>query len=368
MPLDTASTSIRKEKPFKLTVFDSVSPISVAMAIRHMSIMLRSGISLDNTVKIMSDQAETPTLRKVFAELHNSIQKGISLAESMKRFPTVFSPIIVSIIDIGEQGGGLDQNLLFLSDYLKKKYELAKKVSGALLYPLIVFFMTGIEMGGVIFFLLPKLESLFAAFRGDSPGYVLFIMAATRFIRFNWYWLLLGGVVLTILLMLFLRTEAGKRFYSKLSLAFPILNNVVKLEILTSISRTIGILMSNSIPLVRAVRTTAETTSNVVYREVLFAIAKEVESGTSLASNLEKYKRLFPETFVKLIELGESSGSLEENLRYLHGFYSDELQDLTSNMASLIEPLLMIFIGIMIGFLALMIIGPIYSLTSSINN
>jgi type IV pilus assembly protein PilC len=351
---------------YKLGFLESVPDLSVAMAIRHMSVMLRSGISLDNTIQIMTQQADNLILRKVFGALHVSIQKGISLASSMRRFPKVFSSIIVSIIEVGEQGGGLDENLLFLSDYLKKRNDLNKKINGALLYPLIVFFLTAVEMSGVIFFILPKLETLFLTFK-NIPPYVVTIMLITRFIRLNWYWLLLGLFVLVLAVFLYSRTKAGKRSLSQLSLNFPVINKVFKLQILTAVARTIGVLMSNGIPLVRAIRITGETTSNVIYYEILAKVADDVEKGKSLAAALDENKKFFPETFIRLIELGESSGTLEENMRYLYGFYSEELQELTTNMAALIEPLLLVFIGSMIGLLAIIIVGPIYSLTSAIN-
>ncbi|MFZ6021979.1 MAG: type II secretion system F family protein [Patescibacteria group bacterium] len=357
---------ISRPEDFKLGLFDRVPELNIAMAIRHMSVMLRSGISLANTVNIMSEQSENALLRKIFASIYKTIQKGVSLAESMKRYPKVFSSIIVSIIEVGEQGGGLDQNLLFLSDYLKKKHDLQKKINGALLYPMIVLFLTAVEMSGVIFFVLPKLETLFLTFK-NIPKYTIVIMQATRFIRLNWYYLLAGGLVIALLLYFYFKTPKGKVTLSKISLSFPILNQVVKLQILTSVARTIGVLMSNGIPLVRAIRITAETTSNSVYNEILSHVATQVENGVSLAAALALHKKYFPETFIKLIELGESSGTLEENLRYLYGFYSEDLQELTNNMASLIEPLLLILIGAMIGMLAIIIVGPIYSLTSAIN-
>ena len=366
IPVKKNEKVVQPVEDFKLGAFESVPELNIAMAIRHMSVMLRSGISLSNTIQIMSEQSENQNLRKVFAAIHVTIQRGISLAESMRRFPRVFSPIIISIIEVGEQGGGLDQNLLFLSDYLKKKHDLQKKINGALLYPLIVLSMTAVEMAGVVFFVLPKLENLFLTFK-KIPQYTVMIITGARFVRLNWYYLLAGALALLLAAFLYFRTKSGKVAMSKISLKFPILNNVVKMEIYTSVSRTIGVLMSNGIPLVRAIRITAETTSNSVYHEILSQVAKKVEDGTSLAEALEEHKKYFPETFIKLVELGESTGSLEENLRYLYGFYSEDLQELTNNMASLIEPLLLIMIGAMIGFLAVIIVGPIYSLTSAIN-
>ncbi|MCC7303860.1 type II secretion system F family protein [bacterium] len=360
------ATPTVKPEDYKLGLFDKIPELNIAMAIRHMSIMLRSGISLANTVNIMSEQSENVLLRKVFASIYVTIQKGVSLAESMKRYPKVFSSIIISIIDVGEQGGGLDQNLLFLSDFLKKKHDLQKKINGALLYPMIVLFLTAVEMSGVIFFVLPKLETLFLTFK-NIPRYTIVIMQITRFIRLNWYYLLACLLAFGFFLYLYFRTKTGQKTLSKISLNFPIMNKIVKLQILTSVARTIGVLMSNGIPLVRAVRITADTTSNTVYHDTLSQVAIDVANGKSLALALSEYKKYFPETFVKLVELGESSGTLEENLRYLYGFYSEDLQELTSNMASLIEPLLLILIGAMIGILAIIIVGPIYSLTSAIN-
>jgi type IV pilus assembly protein PilC len=328
--------------------------------------MLKSGIAIDGALRIISEQSENDNLRKIFREILKNVEDGIGLAESMKKYPRIFSPTIVSIISVGEKGGSLEKNLLFLGDYLKKAHELDSKLKAALLYPIIILSLTVVEMFGIIFFILPQLENLFTSFK-NIPDYTRFVLAFSHFIRSN---VIIIGVVIFVLIVfiaIFLRTHAGKIFKDHLSLNFPIMKKLYKSNILATFSRTLGILLDNGIPLVRALHITSETIDNTIYSTLVLKIHKRVENGENLATTLDDYKKQFPGTFTRMIGIGEETGTLQENLVFLYEFYVEEVDEMSNNITTLIEPILLIFIGIMIGGLALMIIGPIYQLTSSIN-
>lgn len=346
--------------------FGGVNDLAIALSIRHLSLMLKSGLSLSDALSTLTGPTTIPKLRAAYEQIAKDVDTGMNLADSMRKFPKMFSNIIISIVNVGEQGGTLEKNLIFLADYLKKDHELKKKVKGALLYPGIVFFLTIIEMVGVIFFILPKIEELFKSF-ANVPALTKNVIAGAAFIRTNWILVLLGVIILIVLFKLFLRTKQGKVFKDHFALRVPIINKLNRNNYIATFSRTLGILMESGMPLSKALDISADTIGNNIYAKALTETNLKVQDGQNLAACLTLYPKLFPPTFVKMIEVGEATGTLEENLDYLYDFHSEEVQDMANNLTTLLEPLLLIFIGAMIGFLALIIVTPIYQLTGSIN-
>jgi type IV pilus assembly protein PilC len=362
---------VKKKKGGSLLTQDisfsnKVPVLDVVLSIRHLSIMIKSSMSLSEALVVLSEQTENPKLQDIYAKVNLDVQAGMPMAESMRKHPKAFSHIMVSIIEVGERGGTLETNLLFLADFLKKDYELNRKVKGALVYPVIVFGITVVEMLGVVFFLLPKLDSLFSAF-DDIPAFTQFILNVTGWVRTRWYIVVALLGVLFAAFKVFMGTPTGKRVGDTLTLKFPVMKDLKKKQILANFSRTIAILLESSIPISESIQISANTVDNYVYQQAVLEIHKKVSSGVNLADAMSNYDHLFPATFIKMIQIGEETGTLEENLLYLHEFYAEEVTEMSNNLASLIEPILLVFIGLMIGLLAFTIVGPIYQLTGSIN-
>lgn len=356
----------KKKKKGGQVYFTGISKLVIMVSIRNLYLMLRSGLALNEAVRTLADQTPDERLQKIYLEIGDKIDGGQNLADSMKDYPKVFSDIIVSVITVGEQGGTLEKNLLFLADYLKKAHTLGKKIQGALIYPSIVFLLTFVEMLGVIFLILPKLEDLFKTF-DDVPTLTKTILAGSEFIRENAFPLAIGLVVFIGLIIMFLKSKSGKVFKDVMGLKTPVIKDLNKNNILASFSRTLGILLETGIPLVNALDIATSTVSNSRYKKVLEKVVAEVKNGKSVSDSLSEYDTYFPPTFVKMIEVGESTGTLEENLGYLYDYHAEEVEELSNNLSTLLEPLLLIVIGGMIGLLALIIIGPIYQLTGNIN-
>ncbi|KXK27432.1 MAG: Type II secretion system protein F [candidate division WS6 bacterium OLB20] len=349
----------------KIYILHKVSPLDIALSIRHLSIMLRTGLAIEDALKVMADQAIDEKLKEAYEEILLDVRSGMNLADAMRKHEDIFSEIIISIISIGEQGATLEKNLLFLADYLKKNFELQRKVKGALVYPMIVLAITVLEMTGVIFFILPQLEQLFASFENKSE-FTVFVLNFAGFIRANGIAILGGAVILILIIMRLLKTEPGKRFKDSLGLKIPVMKTLAMNNMLTQFSRTLGILLESGMPIQTALKITADTVENYKYQLAIKDVYEGIKSGHNLADTLSTYPKYFPGTFVKMIDVGEQTGSLEENLNYLYDFYSEEVQEMSSNLTTLLEPLLLVFIGAMIGLLALFIIMPIYQLTGSI--
>ena len=309
-------TKETKKRKFEINLFKKkVSTLNIVMAVKHLAIMLKSGLPLEEAIEVLALRGDDVTLRKAFSVIKKDLDSCVTLAQSMKKFRDIFSEIAISLVDVGEQGGTLEKNLLFLSDYLKKSYELQKKVRGAMIYPIIIFGMTMAEMLGVVFFLFPKLESLFASFKNKGSLTELILNIST-FLRGNIGLIAVVLVVVAFILKKFLKTKTGIKFKDNLALNFPIIKNLTKCNILATFSRTLFILLGSGIPISKAIEISARTTENGNYSRVLLKIFDQVKSGQNLADSLGKYSKYFPATFTKMIEIGERTGSLEENLKY----------------------------------------------------
>ncbi|MCA9382922.1 type II secretion system F family protein [Candidatus Dojkabacteria bacterium] len=368
-----AESAIQKKKKKKQSIFNKslsfgsgVSQLDVALAIRHLSIMLKSALALSDALTSLQAQTTNKKLAEIWGEIHDDVESGKTMADSMKKYKQVFSDIIISVISIGEQGGTLEKNLIFLSDFLKKNYELNRKVKGALVYPVVVMLLTFGEMSGVVFFILPSLGALIEQFE-TTPAMTLFILHLADFLRENILYVGLVTIILGIFARFYFRTKMGIRIKAIAALKFPIVKKLSEGQTLANFSRTLGILLESGIPIAEALSITSNTTTNVIYREKLIKVAKDVSDGKTVAESLSQYKKFFPETYTRIIEVGEQTGTLEENLLYLYDFYAEDVEEISNNLATLLEPILLVFIGIMIALLALTVIGPIYQLTGSIS-
>ena len=368
MPISDLSheNKTNKNHIVKLGFLENASHLDIILALRNLAIMLKSGMALGDAIKSIADSNEKKVMKKVFTGILYDIQAGKNLTEAMSKFGKIFNNFVLSMVKIGEESGTLEKNLIFLTEYLKKDYELQKKVKGALMYPLIVLGMSMTEMVGVVFFILPKMDELFKAFE-DPPATTLFILNFTKFIRTNTISLIAGLVAIIVFVMLVLRTKFGRELKDNLSLKFPIIKDLTQKNILATLARTIMVLLQSGIPIVSALTITANSTNNSLYKKMLLKIEESVRGGENITVSMSKYPKFFPSTFVKMIQVGEATGSLEDNLTYLYEFYAEEVDEMSNNLATLLEPIMLIFIGAMIGLLAVMIIAPIYQLTGTIN-
>lgn len=365
--MNKRDNKIQKKTGLKSEVYLSkVSDLDIALSIRHLSIMLKSGLSLSESIKVLSKQSEDARLRNAYADIYESLSTGNNLSTSMKKFPKIFSEMIVSIVTVGEEAAVLEKNLIFLADYLKKKYEFDKKVKSAMTYPMIIFGLTGVEMIGMIFFILPRMEALFSSFK-NIPPFTKAILAGVAFIRTNILLIIGILVILVILNYLFFRTKLGKKIKDYVSIRFPVLGNVNRFKYLSNFSRTLGILLESGTSFSQSLSVASESIANTEYTTALEEVRRNVKGGNTLAKSLQEHPLLFPETYTKILEISESTGTLEENLKFLADYYSDEVTDLTENLATLLEPIMLILVAVMIGLLAITIIGPIYQLIGSIN-
>lgn len=350
----------------QITIFTKISAMDIAFSVRNLALMLKTGLPIGDALRVLADQTSNPKLKEIYGKILVEVMSGKTLSSCMESYKKVFSQVIVSIIRVGEQAGTLEKNLLFLADYLKKGYELQRRVKGALIYPFIVFGLTLVEMMGVMFFILPKLDALFSSFE-NTPTFTVAILNVAYFMRANILFIVVGALVLVVGVSLFLKTKPGKRMSDWFAINFPVIKKLNRFNILANFSRTLSILLGSGIPISSALNITAQSVGNGIYADVLQQVFEYVKGGKTLALSLVLFPKLFPFSYVKIIEAGEKTGTLEENLQYLYESYTSEVEDMSTNLTTLLEPILLVFVGLLIGLLAITIIAPIYQFTSSIN-
>ncbi len=334
---------------------------------RHLAIIIKAGLPLLEGLRIIRRQTDSITLRSIVDQLIEDTNNGQSLANSLKRYQSVFGNFYISIIEVGETSGTLADNLLYLADEMKKNKGLRSKVRSAMIYPAILLGMTVVVCGFLAFYIFPKLLTAFASLSVELPITTRILIAALDFLRGYLLWIVGGFFALFILMRFLMRYESFKYGVDSVFLRIPVVSSLVVNTAVANFGRILGLLLKSGIKIVEAVIIVSYTFDNLVYRRALQEAAEEIKKGASFAQFLAKKKTIFPVILSAMIEVGENTGNLEDNLIYLSDYYTEEVDTSLKNVTSLIEPIILIIMGLIVGFVALSIITPIYSITQSLS-
>ncbi len=334
---------------------------------KHLATMLQAGIPLSEALETLHEQAQSAGMQKVLLHAIEEVKNGKSLEESLSQYPKTFDKFYTSLIEVGEQSGTLEKSLSFLAKQLTKDYNLRKKIQGALLYPALIFFSTIVMGSFITIFVLPKLVDFFEAFDFPLP-ITTKILLWFAVIAKNHGIVLVSCMILSVILFFFLiRIKSVKKIWHKYILHFPIFGKFLMYAQLARFSRNFGVLLESGLPVNRSLHVTAHTLSNLIYQKSVYQLSNQLEKGESLHDALmEKNFSHFPPIVRKMIGVGEKTGNLDNTLLYLSDFYEEEIDNMSKNLSTILEPLLLLVIGIMVGFVAIAIISPIYELTGSI--
>lgn len=334
---------------------------------KHLSIMVASGIPLAEALETLIEQTKSKKLKSITSNILKDVENGQALAKSMEKHRKVFGQLYISMIAVGEKTGELEKILEFLSTQMTKDYALRKKVQAAMLYPAIVLSATMLMGGFITFFILPKLIVFFEDFEIELPITTKILLFFGKLVQNHGILLVIIAVVLMFSISFASRIEALKPFWHKLLLKLPLIGNFLSLAQLTTFTRNLGTLLSSGVPVTEAVETTANTLSNISFKNEVLLIKKSIEKGKNISEALDLHKHSnFPPVAIKMIGIGEKTGKLDETLVYLSDFFEEEIDNISKNLSTIIEPVLLITIGIAVAFVALAIISPIYELTGSI--
>ncbi|MDD4333097.1 MAG: type II secretion system F family protein [Patescibacteria group bacterium] len=360
----------KDKKNFFQRDFDlSISPITLvqkALFAKHLSVMLRAGLPLNEALAIIAE-TNRGRFRKILRKILSSVQAGNTLSSSFARFPKIFPAIFVSTTQAGESSGTLEENLDNLAVQLEKEKELSSKIKGAMLYPLFVL-MAAFVMGmAMAFWVLPKITPLFEGLKVNLPFSTRMLIAFSHIVQSQGYYLLFGIIIVVSLFVWLCRQKFSRPVTHLFLLKFPIIKRISRNANLARFNRILGTLLKSGLNIDEALSITADTMGNYYYMKSLKKVSMRIGKGNKLSENLKEYGKFFPPMVVSMVRVGEESGKLEETLLYLADFYEMEVDNATKSLATAIEPLLLMFIGAVVLFLALSIITPIYSITSGIN-
>jgi type II secretory pathway component PulF len=336
-----------------------------AILARHLSVMLKSGLTIVEAIEITSEQT-SGKLKRVLRGVLKALRAGQSLSDSMARYPKVFSEMFVNIIQAGEKSGNLEENLTNLAEQLEKERELRSKVKGAMLYPTVVL-VAALGLGlAMAFLVLPKITPLFEGLKMELPFTTRWLISFSHIIREN-TWELFGGITGVIVFILWLiKRKFSQPVTHWLLLKLPLVGKIVYQTNLARFCRSLGTLLKSGLNIDEAIEITSKTVTNYHYKKALTQVSSTVRKGTRLSSKLEQYPKLFPKLTTRMIRVGEKSGKLEESLLFLAHFYEVEVDNTTKSLSTAIEPILLIVIGLVVAFLALSIITPIYKITGNV--
>ncbi|HEX9008080.1 MAG TPA: type II secretion system F family protein [Patescibacteria group bacterium] len=343
-----------------------VSRLDKLFLTKHLATMIKAGVPLSEALNTVSEQA-TPDLATLLKKIEEDVENGMNLATSMKKYPKVFDTFYVSLIAAGEASGTLEENLRFLAIQLNKDYILSKKISGALFYPGLVISATVI-MGTIIsWFVLPQLADLFTSFDVALPLSTRILLGFAALMK-NYGGLIIFGMIgLVFLLVFILRIKPIRYLFDSWIIKWPFVGKIVVDGEMARFSRNLGTLLSSGIPVVNAMEITRDTLSNLRFKKDLKEIIEKVSEGKniSLAMDTKKHSE-FSRMSTKMVEVGEKTGKLDEILIYLSDYYEEEIEDVSKNLSNILEPILLLIIGVVVAFVALAIITPIYSLIGGI--
>lgn len=334
--------------------------------VRHLSIALKAGLSLVGGLEMIAGQTRNKSFKKILAVLINDIKNGVFLSESLKAYQRIFGELFVNIIKIAEASGTLPENLLYLAEELQKKQALKKKVRGAMIYPMIIFVTTIAIASGMIIFIFPKILPIFANLKTQLPPTTRLLIAFSNLIANYGGWVLLGFVALIIGCRFLLRLPSVRYVYHLLLFRMPIFGAAVVNFNLASFTRTLGILLKSGVKIIDAMNITSGSVTNLVYQRHLLVAAERVGGGAYISSYLKEHRLHFPVIAANMIEVGENTGNLTDNLFYLAEFYEGEVDDFVKNLSNILEPILLLFMGGMVGFIALSFITPLYQLSQGL--
>lgn len=334
---------------------------------KHLTVMVKSGIPIAEILWTLMEQAKSGGFKETLQRTHEDVSRGQSLEKAFSKHGNVFDPFYVNLVRVGEESGTLEESLGYLTEQLERENNLRKKVQSAMLYPALVLGATGAIGLGLAFFVLPQISEMFKDLNVKLPITTKLLILFSDLLREQSY-LLIGGMFIVLLLIaLIFRSSRIKPLRDMVLLKLPIFGYFSRSICLAALCRNLAIMLKSGLPVTAALETAQNTERNAVYKRILEGISEDVRKGKSIGSAIkERGYREFPTYVIRMIEVGERSGNLEENLAYLGDYFEAEVDVLTKNMSSILEPVLLLMIGGVVAFVALSIITPIYQVTGSI--
>jgi type IV pilus assembly protein PilC len=351
-----------------LTGFQKVKLHHLSLFCRQFATMINAGVSLVRCLAVLEQQTPSARMRQIIRELQTDVEAGEMLSKSMAKHPRVFDNLFIGLVRAGEVGGVLDETLERLSQFLEKIVEMRRKIKAAMTYPIIVFIVALLIVNGLVIFILPKFMEIFKEFKVDMPAMTQFLMDLSNFMRSKQgvITLVVAPIVIYILFRAFIRTKWGKRIWDWMKLKFPVFGKLNHNLAISRFARTLSTLLTSGVPILQAMETTAGAVNNDIVADAIMESRASIREGERIGDPLEKSK-LFPPMVVQMIAIGEETGTLDSMLGKVADYYESEVDAQLQSLASAIEPMMIVFLGFIVGFIVIAMFLPLISIISNLS-
>ncbi|EKE11202.1 MAG: Type II secretion system protein [uncultured bacterium] len=336
------------------------------MFARNLSVMISSGLPLSKSLQNITMQTRNKKLIDVLQSICDDIQTGTSFADSLVKFPNIFDELFTNMIRVGEISGNLEEVLGILSDQLEKDNALIRKVRGALVYPAVIVVAMGLVGVVMMVYVVPQITSVFKDLNATLPASTQFIISTSNAMKEQWYLFILGIPVLGIFAKFMMTTDIGKKSMGIFVLNLPVIKNIVIKVNCARFARIYSSLLRSGVSVVESLQILSRTITNYYYKKAFIHAISDVQKGVNLSKVIFEEKKVFPILVPQMIEVGEETGKTEEILGKLAEFYEQDVDQLTKNLSSIIEPVLMLVMGVVVGFFAISILQPMYGVLENI--
>lgn len=333
--------------------------------IDNLATMLNAGLSLSLALRTLIGETKHKTMRRAIQDIEYTVDNGNQLSDGLKDHPEVFSPLFISVVRVGEASGTLAKVLTRLAEIAKKDRSLRSKVINALIYPSIVFIAMIAIVAVLMTYVFPQLIEIFRDVEVELPLQTRILIGTVDFFQLYGFYAGIAFVILVMVLFSAKRIRSVHRFYHHVLLRTPLIGRVARELALTRILGNLQMLMISGVPIVQAFTLGSKTAGNLVYEDALVDISRKLEMGNPLHAAFAERPKLFPSITVTMAKVGEETGKLDEILGKLRSFYEQRVENVFANLSTIIEPVLLIVIGVMVGFIAVSVIMPIYDLAQA---
>jgi len=352
-------------KPMKLSFGNTIKTRDIVIFTRQFATMINAGLPLVQSLDILAKQTENPSLKEVVRQVVFDVEAGNTLADAFRKHPKAFSDLYVNMIAAGEAGGILDTILLRLATFMEKNDALVRKVKGAMVYPLVIMSVAVIAITILLIFVIPTFASMFASVNQELPLPTRIVIAMSKFLTSYWWAIIAVVVAAWMAVKRYYATDNGKKVIDTLLINAPVLGDVIRKSAVSRFTRTLGTLVSSGVAILDGLEITAKTAGNRVIHDAVMESRASIAGGETIAGPLEKSK-VFPPMVVSMIAVGEQTGGLDEMLGKIADFYDEEVDVAVSALLSLMEPLMIVILGVVVGGMVIAMYLPIFDMMNAV--
>ncbi len=347
-------------------VWEGMSQKELSVFFRELATLIHAKVPIVQALRAIEEQADNRFLRFIVKDIATDIEDGVTFSDALSKYPDVFSPLVISVIKSGEVSGNLQNSIMFIAENLEKNYQLTSRIRSALFYPAFVVVAAGIIGFLTVSFILPRLTQVIKDFNiPEIPWYTVAVMAVGDFMSQYWWAVLIVIAALVGGFMYYIKTDDGRREWDRIKLHLPVFGKLFRMIYVARFAQNFSLLLAGGIPVVRALHITANVVGNAVYQSIILHAADSVKAGSTISATFFDAEEV-PSMVSRMIKIGEETGKMDETLRSVSAFYDEEISVITRNLTTMLEPILIVVLGIGVAILVVSILLPIYNIAGGL--